>query len=84
MKGGASRKCIASGPRRAWVTRRDRLRQLAIGFGIFVFETAKELRSSPRLPLRQGPIDLTGWFAMITAGVGFHDAGINGEALTSN
>jgi hypothetical protein len=50
----------------------------------FVFETAKELRGSPRLPLRQGPIDLTGWLTMITAGVGLHDAGINGEALASN
>src|SRR5213079_1576479 len=52
--------------------------------GIFVFETAKELSGSPRLPLRQGPIDLTGCFAMITAGVGLHDAGINGEALAFN
>jgi hypothetical protein len=56
-------------------------RQLTIGIGTFVFETARELSDSPRLPLRQGPIDLTGCFAEVTAGVCLYDAGINGKAL---
>jgi hypothetical protein len=45
---------------------------------------AKELGGSPRLPLRQRPIDLTGCFAMVMAGVGLHHAGINGEAVAFN
>jgi membrane protease YdiL (CAAX protease family) len=45
---------------------KGRLRQLTTGIRIFVFETAKELGGRPCLPLRQGPIDVTGWFAVVT------------------
>ena len=70
------------GPGRTRVHRRDRLWHLAIRIGIFVIKGAEKLGNRPRLTLRQRPVDLVGGLGMITAGVRFHDAGIDREGFT--
>src|SRR5476651_33664 len=71
-------------PGRTWVHRRDHLWRLAIGIGVFIIETCKELLGCTRLMFRQRPVDLIGRFAVIAAGVGLDDAGINSEAFALN
>src|ERR1700723_781272 len=69
------------GPGRTRVHWRNRLRHLAIGVGIFVIKGSEELGHRPRLTFRRRPVDLVRSLAMITAGIRFHDAGIDGEGL---
>src|SRR5471032_2027859 len=71
-------------PGRTWVNRRDHLWRLAIGIGVFISETCKELLGCTRLMFRQRPVDLIGRFAVIAAGIGLDDAGINSEAFALN
>src|SRR6266516_57118 len=68
-------------PRRARVHRRDHLWRLAISLSVFITEGRQELCDGARLALGRRPIDLSGSLAMITTGIGFHDARINCEAL---
>src|SRR5262249_23067892 len=56
-------------------------RRLAVGVGILVIESRKELGRCPRLPLRRRPVDLVGSLAVIPAGIRLNDAGIDGEAF---
>src|SRR5947209_16646682 len=69
------------GPRRARVHRRDHLWRLAISVSVFIIEGRQELCDGARLALGRRPIDLSGSLAMITTGIGFHDARIDCEAL---
>jgi hypothetical protein len=52
------------------------------GVRIVVIEPGQELGGGAGLPLRHRPVDLAGCLAVIAAGVGFNNAGINGEAFT--
>src|SRR5580704_12509891 len=66
------------GPSGARVHRRDHLRRLAIGVGIFGIEGPEELGDRPYLAFRRRPVDLVSSLAMITTGVSFNDACIDG------
>src|ERR1700758_3048086 len=65
-------------------TDRSAIPPWAIGIGPFICKASEELADGAGLPLRCGPIDLVRGYAMIAAGIGFHDAGVDSKPFSFN